>query len=233
MRSISRIRPTAAKLALGAALFAALGGVAYAATNSSFVGSNGAITACAQANGGGVHIWKPGHHCSGGWVGVAFAASGQVGPVGPAGAAGPTGATGAAGPSNAATVDGDSLGKLDLKVPTPSGSTSTEQLYSADSLTILASCDPSGNASLAADGPASADSELTINGYANAAAFGSQTSTLGASSLAVLGPAGSGDVSFSYAASAGTTVTGTIGYQKSTSFGGYVGCAFFGSVISG
>jgi hypothetical protein len=230
MRSISRIRPTAWKLALGAAVFAALGGVAYAATNSSFVGSNGAITACAQANGGQVHVWKPGHHCSGGWVGVAFAASGQLGVAGPAGA---TGATGAAGPSNAATVDGDSLSNLDLKMPTPSSSTSTEQLYAANGLTIVASCDPSGNASLAADGPASADSELTVSGYANAAGFGSQTSTLGASSLAVLGPAGSGEVSFSYAASAGTTVTGTIGYQKATSFGGYVGCAFFGSVTSG
>ena len=232
MRRIFRVRSTAAKLALGGALFAALGGVAYAATSSSFVGTNGAITGCAQKNGGQVHIWKPGHGCSGGWVSVTFAANGTAGPAGAAGATGATGATGPANPA-ATTVDGQTVTKLLLKEPTPTSGTSTATLYSTDGLTILANCDSSGNASLQANGPASADSELTVSGRDNTASFGSQTSTLGASSLAALGAANAGETAFSYASASGQTVTGNIGYQNATSFGSYAGCGFFGTVVSG
>jgi hypothetical protein len=227
-------RPILAKLAVGGALFAAVGGVAYAASGGPFVGGDGSITGCAQPNGGQVHIWKPGHHCSGGWLSVAFASSGAAGP---AGAVGPTGPTGPVGPSNpaATTVDGQTVSKLLLKVPTPSSGTPTATLYSADGLTILAACDSSGNASLQANGPASADSELTVNGYGNGTPvyFGSQTSSLGPASFAALGPASSGESSFTYASSSGQTVSGNIGYQKAPSFGSYAGCAFFGTVISG
>jgi hypothetical protein len=105
-----------------------------------------------------------------------------------------------------------------------------------DGLTILASCDHTGTASLAANGPASGDSELTVSGYqpgGSPADFGSETDTLGPSSGAVLGQAGSGESSFSYASSAGAVVTGEIGYQSGTSFASYTGCAFFGTVTSG
>ena len=58
-------------------------------------------------------------------------------------------------------------------------STSIATLYSANGLTILAECDAAGNASRAANGPATADSQFTVNGYDNAGSFGSQTSVLG------------------------------------------------------
>jgi hypothetical protein len=228
MRRIFRIGPLAAKLAIVGAALAALGGVAYAAT-SSFVGPSGNINGCAPKSGGQLHIWKPGHGCSGGWAAVTFAASAAAGP------AGATGATGASGPANpaATTVDGQTVVKLLSKLATPASATSTATLFSGSGLTILANCDSSGNASLTANGPASADSELTISGRDNTGAFGSQTSTLGASSLAALGPANAGETSFAYASSSGQTVTGTIGYQNATSFGSYAGCAFFGTAISG
>ena len=218
----------------GASLSKPLGGVAYAASGSTFVGGDGSIGGCAPPGGGQVHIWRPGHGCSGGWASVAFAGNGAKGPSGPTGATGATGLPGATGPSNpAATVNGQTVTKLLLKEPTPTSSTSIATLYSASGLTILAECDTAGNASLAANGPASADSQLTVNGYDNAGSFGSQTSVLGPAGAAALGPASAGDASFSYANSSGQTVTGTIGYQKAPSAGTYAGCAFVGTVISG
>jgi hypothetical protein len=109
----------------------------------------------------------------------------------------------------------------------------TLTLYNGAGLTILAECDNAGNASLQANGPASADSTLTVSGYQGTAAFGSQTSTLGPASAASLGPAAAGETSFSYASSSGVTVTGDIGYQKAPSFGSFNGCGFFGTVTSG
>lgn len=219
----------------GASLSKPLGGVAYAASGSTFVGGDGSIGGCAPPGGGQVHIWRPGHGCSGGWASVAFAGNGAKGPSGPTGATGATGLPGATGPSNpaATTVNGQTVTKLLLKEPTPTSSTSIATLYSASGLTILAECDTAGNASLAANGPASADSQLTVNGYDNAGSFGSQTSVLGPAGAAALGPASAGDASFSYANSSGQTVTGTIGYQKAPSAGTYAGCAFVGTVISG
>jgi hypothetical protein len=223
------------KVVAGAALFAALGGVAYAASGGTFVGGDGSIGGCAPPGGGQVHIWRPGHGCSGGWLSVSFAGNGAKGASGPTGATGATGLPGATGPANpdATTVNGQTVTKLLLKVPTPTASTSVASLYSASGLTILAECDTAGNASLAANGPASADSQLTVNGYDNVGSFGSQTSVLGPASVAALGPAGAGDASFSYANSSGQTVTGTIGYQKAPSAGTYAGCTFVGTVISG
>ena len=127
----------------------------------------------------------------------------------------------------ATTVDGQTVTKLLLKLPTPTLTTSVATLYSANGLTILAECDTAGNASLAANGPASADAELTINGYDNAGSgpFGSQANALG--------PPGAGETSFSYASSSGQLVTGAIGYQKAPSFATQAGCAFFGTVVSG
>jgi hypothetical protein len=125
--------------------------------------------------------------------------------------------------------------KLLFKEPTPASGTTSATLYSTNGLTILAQCDSSGNASLAANGPASADSELTVSGYDNAATpyYGSQTDALGPTSLAPLGPSSAGEASFSYASSSGQVVTGSIGYQHAPLFGSYGGCGFFGTVISG
>lgn len=237
MRHMNRVRPMLAKLGVGGALFAALGGAAYAASTNAFAGANGSIGGCAPPGGGQVHIWKPGHQCSGGWISVTFVGNGATGPSGPTGLTGPQGATGAVGPANpnATTVDGQTVTKLLLRVPTPTSGMSIATLYSSSGLTILAECDSAGNASLAANGPASADAELTINGYDNSGSgsFGSQTSTLGPASLAALGPAGAGEASFAYANSSGQLVTGNIGYQKAPSAGNYAGCGFFGTVISG
>ncbi len=216
-------------------LFAVGGGVAYAASASSFIGPHGNINACVPPNGGGFNVWKPGHHCSGGWVALAFPARAQAGPAGAPGAPGATGATGATGPANATTVDGETVTKLSLREPTPTSSSTSETLYTGNGLTILAACDSAGHASLAANGPASADSELTFSGYDNATTptFGGQINNLGPATMAALGPASAGETSFSYANSAGQLVTGTIGYQKASSFGSYAGCAFFGTVTSG
>jgi hypothetical protein len=239
MRRLIPRRLTVVNGAVALAVFAALGGVAYAATSASLIGPHGNINSCVPPNGGEVNVWKPGHRCTGGRVALAFPAraqNGAQGPAGQAGAAGATGPTGATGPvnPNATTVDGETVTKLSVREATPGSGTTTQTLNATDGLTILASCDASGAASLAANGPASADSELTVGGYAGAAAFGSQTASLGPSSLAVLGPAGSGETSFSYANTAGQIVNGTIGYQRANAFGGsFVGCAFFGTITSG
>jgi len=122
-----------------------------------------------------------------------------------------------------------------VKVPTPTSGVTGPTLYSNSGLTILAQCDSSGNASLVANGPSTADSDLTVSGYDNGStgAYGSQTPTLGATSSAPLGPSGAGESSFSYASGSGVVVTGSIGYQKAPSLGSYPGCAFFGTVTTG
>jgi len=241
MRRLIRTWPG---VALVAVIVLATGGVAYATWGNGFIGPHGYINTCVPKRGGEVNVWKPGHRCTGGRVGLAFPANTQAGAKGPAGPAGPTGmtgatgATGATGPSNpsATTVDGETVTKLMLKIPTPASGTATVTLYGNDGLTVVAACDHTGTASVAANGPASADSELTVSGYQSGTtptAFGSETDTLGPSSGAALGPAGSGESSFSYASSAGAVVTGEIGYQSATSFSSYAGCAFFGTATSG
>ncbi len=238
MRRLSPRRSTFVKVAAVLGLCVAGGGVAYAASSSSFIGPHGNINVCLPPNGGRFNVWKPGHHCSGGWVALAIPArvpAGPPGAPGAPGAAGATGPTGATGPANATTVDGETVTKLSLRVPTPASSSTSETLYTGAGLTILAACDSSGNASLAANGPASADSELTFSGYGNAGTptFGAQVNNLGPASMAPLGPSSAGETSFSYAGSSGQVVTGAIGYQKAPSFGSVAGCAFFGTVTSG
>jgi hypothetical protein len=228
MRRRFAARSRLTKVAVCAAAFAALGGVAYAAETSPFIGPRGNINTCLPPGGGVAHFWKPGHSCSGGYVGLAIPTN-DAGATGPAGATGATGATN----SNATAVNGQTPTDLSLREPTPTTGTSSATLYSQDGLTIVADCATSGSASVVADGPASADSELTVSGYASAAAFGSQTDTLGPSSNAVLGASGSGESSFSYENSSGQVITGTIGYQAVTSFASYAGCAFFGDVSAG
>ena len=233
-----RTRRNALRIAACGAALAALGGAAYAATTSGFVDSSNHIDACLPPAGGQVHVWHPGHGCSGGWQALAFAATAQAGPTGPQGATGPTGLPGATGPvgptnPNAATVDGETVTKLSLKEATPASSTTVQTLYSGDGLTILADCDNAGHASLQANGPASADAELTVNGIGNGATpFGSQTNTLGSTSFAPMGAPNSGQTTFSYASSTGAVVTGSIGYQNAPAFGTFVGCGFFGTVTS-
>jgi hypothetical protein len=226
------------KVAAGVCAFAAVGGVAYAASGSSFIGSHGNINTCVPPGGGEVNVWKPGHRCSGGRVGLAFPAHAQSGTAGPAGPAGPSGPTGATGPvnTNATTVDGENLVKLSLREATPGSGTTSQTLWSNDGLTITASCDSGGAASLTANGPSTADSELTFSGYDSSMtpSFGGQIANLGPSSAAALGPAGSGEVSFSYASNGGPIVTATVGYQHASSYGSsYAGCAFFGTLVYG
>jgi hypothetical protein len=227
-------------------LFVALGGGAYAlaASSSRFIGSHGNINTCVPPRGGEVNVWKPGHRCSGGRVGLAFPTTGPqgtpgaAGVTGAAGATGTTGATGATNPS-ATTVDGETLTKLTLKVATPTTGSTTQTLYNgsaaSNGLVISATCSNTGVASVVANGPASADSNLAISGFASGGtnAFGSQTATLGPASNAALGPAGSGESSFSYSTSGANVVTGQIGYQSTPSSGSFAGCTFSGTVVSG
>jgi hypothetical protein len=203
-----------------------LGGAAYAASGGSFVGPHGNLNTCVPVGGGTVRMWKAGHKCSPGRVLVAWAAAGATG------ATGQTGATGATNPA-ATTVNGQAVDKLRLEEPTPTSGTTSISLYTGNGLTILADCTSAGVASLVADGPVTADSELTVSGYQGTSAFGSQTNALGSTSLAVLGPAGSGEASFSYSSSAGAVVSGDVGYQSAPSFGSYGDCGFFGSVTVG
>ncbi|MGD0197407.1 MAG: hypothetical protein ABSC56_05820 [Solirubrobacteraceae bacterium] len=228
MRAI-RTRSGIVKLGAVAVLFLGVGGAAYAAQSSPFIGPAGNINSCVAPHGGYAKVWPPGHRCSGGWLPLAWAAAGATGP------AGATGATGATGPLNpsAATVNGQAVTKLLLKEPTPGSGTTTATLYGTDGLTILADCSSSGSASLVANGPSSNDSELMFSGSGTTGAFNGQSDTLGSASNEPLGPAGSGNVSFSYASSAGSVLTGTIGYQSGTAFASYSGCAFFGDVTSG
>jgi hypothetical protein len=243
MRRLIRGPITVANVVAGVALFVALGGVAYAASGSSFVGPHGYINSCVPPAGGEVNVWKPGHGCSGGRVGLAFPATPQTGATGPKGSTGPTGSTGATGGTGATgatnpaatTVDGQSVTKLSLREPTPASGAASVTLYSGGGLTILAACDSAGNASLQANGPASADSELTVSGEqaGGTGHYGSQTNALGPATNATLGPPSTGQALFSYASSSGQVVTGSIGYAKAPSFGSYAGCAFFGTVTSG
>ena len=237
MRRLIGSRLTVTKAALALGLFLAIGGVAYAASGSAFVGPHGNINTCVPRNGGAVNVWKPGHHCSGGRVPLAWPARAQNGANGAPGAAGATGATGATGASNpaATTVDGETVTKLSLKQATPTSGSSSQTLYSADGLTILAVCDNTGAASLAANGPASADSQLTVSGFQGTGpgAYGSQTATLGPASQAALGPAGSGEATFSYANASGQVLSGQIGYKAAPSVGSFAGCGFEGVVTSG
>jgi hypothetical protein len=224
-----RGRITSAHLIAALALFIALGGVAYA--SNPLVGPHGNINSCVPKNGGEVNIRKVGYKCASTRVGLAWAASGVTGPTGA------TGGTGATGPTStsASTVDGETVTKLQLEEPTPTTTSSSVTLFSSDGLTIVADCSaPTGGASLQATGPASADSELTVSGYANSGGnyFGSETPTLGATPV-TLGPASAGETSFSYENSSGQIVTGNIGYQNAPSLGSYAGCAFFGTVITG
>jgi len=234
-----RIRRSGLSILACAAVLAALGGVAYAATSSTFVDASNHINTCLPPSGGQLHVWHPGHGCSGGWQALAFPATATAGATGPQGVTGPTGMQGATGPMGpvnpvATTVNGETVTKVTLKEPTPGTSTTVQTLYSGDGLTILADCDNAGNASLQANGPASADAELTVDGIDNGATvFGSQTNTLGPTSFAPLGAPNAGQTTFSYATSTGAVVTGSIGYQHAPAFGAYAGCGFFGTLTSG
>src|SRR5665213_3456884 len=237
MRRLITSRLTVTKAALALGLFFAIGGVAYAASSSALIGPKGNINSCVSPKGGEVNVWKLGHRCSGGRVPLAWPARAQNGAPGAPGAPGATGATGATGPSNpaATTVDGETVTKLLVKQATPGTGSSSQTLYSGDGLTILAVCDNTGAASLQANGPASANSELTLSGFqgTGSGSFGSQTATLGPASQAPLGPAGSGETTFSYANAAGQVVSGQLGYQAAPSFGNFAGCGFDGVVTSG
>lgn len=222
MRRAFSVRSTLVKVIAGAVLLSALGGVAYAASASTFVATNGTITSCLPPNGGALHVWKPGHRCSGGWANLNFAANGPTGL---------TGATGAANP-NATAVDGQSVSKLTLKQPTPTSSTSITTIPGAGGLTLLAECDTAGNASIYATGPASGDSELAVSGRDVTGSYGSQTATLGSTAVQIARP-GTGEISLSYGASAGQVEIANIGYQSAPSFGAFAGCGFFGELTSG
>lgn len=237
MRRLIGSRLTVAKAAIALALFLAIGGVAYAASGSALIGPHGMINSCVSPRGGEVNVWKLGHRCTGGRVPLSWPARTQPGTQGAPGPAGPTGATGATGPANpaATTVDGETVTKLLLKQATPASGSTSQTLYSGDGLTILAVCDHTGAAALQANGPASADSELTVSGFqgTGSGSFGSQTATLGPASQAPLGTSGSGETTFSYANAAGQVVSGQIGYQAAPSFGSFAGCGFDGVVTSG
>jgi hypothetical protein len=238
MKRLIRSQLTVTKAAIAVAAFLAIGGVAYAANSSSLIGPHGNINSCVPRNGGEVNVWAPGHHCSPGRVALAWPARAQNGAPGAPGAAGATGSTGATGPVNpaATTVDGETVTKLLLKQATPGSGSATQTLYSNDGLTIVAVCDNSGAASLQANGPASADSELTVSGFegsGGSGSFGSQTATLGPASQAPLGPSGSGETAFSYANASGQVVSGQIGYQAAPSAGTFAGCGYDGVVTSG
>jgi hypothetical protein len=237
MRRLIGSRLTVTKAALALALFFAIGGVAYAASSTALIGPHGNINSCVSPNGGEVNVWKPGHHCSNGRVPLAWPVRAQNGAPGAPGPAGATGATGATGPSNpaATTVDGETVTKLLLKQGTPASGSASQTLYSADGLTIVAVCDHTGAASLQANGPASADSQLSVSGFqgTGSGAFGSQTATLGPTSAAALGPVGSGETTFSYLSAAGQVVSGQIGYQSAPSAGTFAGCGYDGVVTSG
>lgn len=93
------------------ALFAALGGGAYAAAGgTSAAGGNGAIKGCLPSRGGTLKVVKSGRRCPKGTVALTFNDKGRAGSPGPQGRPGPTGPRGPqglAGPAGSnATVDG-------------------------------------------------------------------------------------------------------------------------------
>src|SRR5437763_1340194 len=87
------------------ALFAALGGGAYAATAGSFVSSSGVIRGCVK-RGGALLVARSNRHCPHGTVTLPFNQRGIRGATGPSGPRGRTGATGATGKTGAAGANG-------------------------------------------------------------------------------------------------------------------------------
>src|SRR5438067_846923 len=79
------------------AIFVALAGGAYAATNA-LVGSGGVISGCVPAKGGTLSVVKSGHKCPRGTVSLKFNQRGQPGKHGT------TGATGRQGPPGSVLV---------------------------------------------------------------------------------------------------------------------------------
>ena len=221
------------RLAALVGAFAIAGGVAYGATTTSnaLINAQGNILACTHPGGGKWHIWPAGHVCTGSWQAVTVAATAKAGATGAKGATGPAGPVGPVN-ATASSVNGLTPGKLSLRIPKPTTSTATATLYGADGLTILAGCTSSGTATLQANGPAAADAGLTVVGYDSGGNYGSQTTTLGPTSAAALGPAGSGSVTFEYTDAAGQIVTGKLGYLGAPSVGAYAGCSFFGKVVT-
>ena len=209
------------------------GGVAYAASTNAFIGANGKVHACVPKHGGTLSVVRAGHHCSHGKVGLALATEGTAGPAGPVGATGATGATGASNPS-ATTVDGMSITKIFVKVPTPATSMATAQLFSGSGLTILGQCDNGGNAMVIANGPSTNDSDISYWGWhATNMAQSGQVSNLGPATMLQIGMNGNGETIFSYASSGGAVVTGTLDYEKAFALGTFSGCVFSGTAISG
>lgn len=223
------IERRAALACAGAALLIALGGGAYVASGAPPI-SGGAVTGCVAKHGGTLRVVRRGRHCPRGTVRVTLGTSGAPG------GRGPTGPTGPAGPPNpdAKTVGGETVTKLFLKEPTPATTMAIKTLFSGAGLVITGDCDNAGNASLVANGPASADADLSYLGATDGfPSFKGQVNALGPASNITLGSPHSGEVTFAYAAAGGQTVTGTIGWQTAPSLGAFNGCAFFGTAISG
>jgi hypothetical protein len=101
-----RRRATYANVMSSLALFAALGGGAYAATNA-YIDSSGVIHGCVNPKAGGdVHVVKPGKNCRKGSTAVAWSQTGPQGPKGAAGAEGKEGKEGKEGQKGAQGIEG-------------------------------------------------------------------------------------------------------------------------------
>jgi hypothetical protein len=94
MRGATGRRLSYANVTATLALFIALGGGAYAAAGSPFVGSSGAISGCVKTKGGPLTIVKAGRKCPKGTVSLVLNTKGATGPQGATGATGAAGATG-------------------------------------------------------------------------------------------------------------------------------------------
>jgi hypothetical protein len=92
------------------ALFAAMGGGAYAAVGSAFVGT-GAIHGCVPKSGGALQVVKTGKRCPKGTLSLKFNVKGQIGATGLQGQTGATGPQGGVGPAGSnATINGVAAG---------------------------------------------------------------------------------------------------------------------------
>ena len=119
MLSKLRVHATYGNVVATIALFAALGGGAYAATT--FIGADGRIKGCVSKKSGALRVVEPGKKCSKKTKALVWSKRGPQGAAGAQGDTGPQGATGAPGAQGTPGEPGTARAYAYVEVPNCAG----------------------------------------------------------------------------------------------------------------